>query len=236
LLSNGVRETILEVTQRIRTSDLRERKSYPMLMLRRPRLLIFDCDGVLINSQVIQCRKFIGVATKDMEAYVERAIGQTLPANFEEERDRLVDAAYRLELQAMAGVREAILKIGIPSCVASNAQTKRVCEVLELTGLLPIFAPNVFGADLVARPKPAPDLFLFAANSMEVEPAECLVIEDSAAGVRAAVSAGMPVVGYHGGSHCFDGYEGDLRVAGALMSFREMSELQGYISMLSDSR
>jgi HAD superfamily hydrolase (TIGR01509 family) len=227
-----------------------------MLMLRRPRLLIFDCDGVLINSQVIQCRidaavlaqlgypttaeelgrKFIGVATKDMEAYVERAIGQTLPANFEEERDRLVDAAYRLELQAMAGVREAILKIGIPSCVASNAQTKRVCEVLELTGLLPIFAPNVFGADLVARPKPAPDLFLFAANSMEVEPAECLVIEDSAAGVRAAVSAGMPVVGYHGGSHCFDGYEGDLRVAGALMSFREMFELQGYISMLSDSR
>ena len=171
-----------------------------------PELIIFDCDGVLIDSQVLQCqvdaaeltrlgypvtadelgRRFTGVATKDVQAHVEHILGRALPADFEEVRDRLVDAAYRSELQAIAGIWEVVAEIGLPACVASNAQTARLRDVLDLTMLLPLFAHNTFGADLVAQPKPAPDLFLLAAERMRVEPSRCIVIEDSATGVQAA--------------------------------------------------
>jgi beta-phosphoglucomutase-like phosphatase (HAD superfamily) len=115
-------------------------------------LVIFDSDGVLIDSQVIQCRidaaeltrlgfpvtaeelaqQFIGTATKDMKAHVETTLGRPLPNNFEATRDRLVDAAYRTELQAVAGVAEVLGRIGLPVCVASNAQLARLREVLAL--------------------------------------------------------------------------------------------------------
>jgi HAD superfamily hydrolase (TIGR01509 family) len=223
-----------------------------MLSLERPDLLIFDCDGVLIDSQVIQCRidaaeftrlgypvtadelarRFIGVATKEMQTQVEQVLGRNFPLGFEDERDRLVDAAYRSELKAIAGVREAVVEIGIPACVASNAQTSRLRQVLGLTDLLGFFEPNVFGADMVAHPKPAPDLFLFAADRMGVAPSQCLVIEDSTAGIEAAPAAGMPVVGFHGGGHCFEGYEIQLSAAGAAAVFREMRHLNALLGGL----
>jgi beta-phosphoglucomutase-like phosphatase (HAD superfamily) len=105
-------------------------------------------------------RQFIGTATRDMQAHVEAALGRPLPDDFETTRDRLVDAAYLTELRAVAGVPEMLSGIGLPICVASNAQLARLREVLELTGSLSFFEPRVFGADLVTRPKPAPDLFL----------------------------------------------------------------------------
>ena len=208
-------------------------------------LVIFDCDGVLIDSQVIQSRidaaeltrlgfpvtaeelaqQFIGTATKDMKAHVETTLGRPLPNNFETTRDHLVDAAYRTELQAVAGVAEVLGKIGLPVCVASNAQLARLREVLALTGLLTFFEPNVFGADLVARPKPAPDLFLHAAACLNASPSHCVVIEDSETGIRAAKAAGMQVLGFHGAGHCFPGYEEVLIAAGASAVFSSMGEL-----------
>ncbi len=111
---------------------------------RRPDLVIFDCDGVLVDSQVVQCRvdaaeltrlgfpvtaeelsrRFTGTATKDVQAYVEAALGRPLPEDFEAVRDGLVDAAYLTELQAVAGVAEVLEEIGLAVCVASNAQTR----------------------------------------------------------------------------------------------------------------
>ena len=220
-----------------------------MLAMHTTELIIFDCDGVLIDSQVLQCqvdaaeltrlgypitadelgRQFIGVATKDVQAHVERVLGRALPADFEEVRDRLVDAAYRSELKAIAGIREAVAEIGLPACVASNAQTARLRDVLDLTMLLPLFAPNTFGADLVAQPKPAPDLFLLAAERMRVDPSRCVVIEDSATGVQAARAAGMTVFGFLGGGHCFPGYGTHLSAAGAAVLFNNMRDLPALI-------
>jgi beta-phosphoglucomutase-like phosphatase (HAD superfamily) len=158
--------------------------------MRQPSLLIFDCDGVLIDSQAIQChvdaaeltrygypispealgRRFFGVATKQMQAEIERELGRTLPANFEARRNDLVEAAYRQKLKEISGVRESLEKIDLPVCVASNAATNRIQQVLGLTGLLSLFEPHLFGADLVPRPKPFPDLFLLAAERMGVPP------------------------------------------------------------------
>ena len=143
-----------------------------MVDRKTPALIIFDCDGVLIDSQVIQCRidaveltrlgftvtaeelarQFIGTATKDVQAHVETTLGRPLPSDFEVTRDRLVDAAYKTELRAVSGVAEMLGRIGLPVCVASNAQLARLREVLALTGLLTYFEPNVFGADLVPDP------------------------------------------------------------------------------------
>lgn len=220
---------------------------------KKPDLVIFDCDGVLIDSQVIQCRidaaeltrlgfpvtagelaqQFIGTATKDIQAHVEAALGRSFPDDFEETRDRLVDAAYRTELRAVAGVAEVLNEIGLPICVASNAQLARLREVLELTGLLPFFEPHVFGADLVSRPKPAPDLFLHAAACLGASPSRCLVIEDSETGIRAAKAAGMRVLGFHGGGHCYPGYEKRLTAAGAAAVFSSMGELLPLLNIVS---
>jgi HAD superfamily hydrolase (TIGR01509 family) len=217
-----------------------------MLPLSRPDLLIFDCDGVLIDSQHIQCRidaaefsrlgysvtadellrQFTGFTTKDMQAHVERVLGRSLSPDFGDQRVRLIDAAYQAELKIIPGVREMLAEIGLPSCVASNGRTFRVKRALALIDLLSLFEPHVFGADLVMQPKPAPELFLFAAARMGVPAARCLVIEDSVVGVRAAVAAGMPVLGFYGGGHCYEGYEADLSAAGAAAVFRDMRYLK----------
>jgi HAD superfamily hydrolase (TIGR01509 family) len=213
--------------------------------MRQPSLLIFDCDGVLIDSQAIQCqvdatelthygypispealgRRFFGVATKQMQAEIERELGRALPADFEARRDDLVEAAYRQNLKEISGIRECLAKIDLPVCVASNAETNRIRQVLGLTGLLSLFEPHLFGVDLVPRPKPFPDLFLLAAERMGVPPSGCLVIEDSVTGIQAATKAGMSVMGFHGGSHCFPGYERHLLEAGAIAVFDDMREL-----------
>jgi beta-phosphoglucomutase-like phosphatase (HAD superfamily) len=101
---------------------------------------------------------------------------------------------------------------------------------LSLTGLLPFFEPHLFSAEMVARGKPAPDLFLYAAERMGARPAGCLVIEDSEAGVRAGVAAGMQVFGFVGGSHCAPGHDLLLRRAGAALAFGKMTALPGLIA------
>jgi HAD superfamily hydrolase (TIGR01509 family) len=186
----------------------------------RPDLAIFDCDGVLIDSELIQrridaelftrfgypvtaaelVREFAGRTTADVRQQIETIIGKSLPADFGAQRMCLVDQAYRTEIKITAGVRETLAALRIPFCVASNARTFRLRHFLEMTGLLSLFEPNVFGADLVDRPKPAPDLFLFAAERMGVAPSRCLVIEDSAPGVTAAIAAGMRAIGFYGGA------------------------------------
>ena len=109
---------------------------------------------------------------------------------------------YAGDLKAIAGVAAAIAAIEAPKCVASSGTPEKIRHGLECAGLHDLLSPHIFSATQVKRGKPAPDLFLFAASEMGAAPGRCLVIEDSVAGVTAAVAAGMTVLGFHGGSHC----------------------------------
>ncbi|TMV86323.1 HAD family hydrolase [Thioclava sp. BHET1] len=187
-------------------------------------LVIFDCDGVLIDSEVISCsllikelrpygveidmpfvqRHFLGRAYPVMLREVRERFGVILPEAFEIEYRRALLAAFADHLEIVPGVREVLSRLGVACCVATSSSPERVRQSLMLTGLDDIFAGRVYTSSMVARGKPAPDLFLHAAAEMGVDPTACVVIEDSANGLRAARAAGMEVWHFTGGSHLRD--------------------------------
>ncbi len=183
--------------------------------------MIFDCDGVLIDSEIISARMlieelasldvhidldyvgrhFLGRSYPTVMAQIRREFGLDLPPGFEDQyRDRLLDA-FRRDLRVMPGVTDTVRDLGVPFCVATSSSPRRAQMSLALTGLTGAVGPRLFTASQVARGKPAPDLFLFAAATMRTDPARTLVIEDSLTGVRAALAAGMQVWRFTGGSH-----------------------------------
>jgi HAD superfamily hydrolase (TIGR01509 family) len=184
-------------------------------------LVIFDCDGVLVDSEPLANRvlhKLLGsiglrmTLEEVMHGYIgrtrqgcieltEEKLGRPVPASFVDDWNALLFETFRKELQPVPGVVELVGQLAVSFCVASNSSANRVRVSLGATGLLERFEGRVFTADEVARPKPAPDLFLHAARTMGFEPARCTVVEDSATGVRAAVAAGMAVLGYAGAAH-----------------------------------
>lgn len=187
----------------------------------RVDLVIFDCDGVLIDSEVISARmliaelqgygvemtmefvsrNFLGRSYPVVLKEVRERFGVALPERFEADyRGRLL-AAFARELKIVAGVVEVIAALDVPFCVATSSSPERVAHSLALVGLTETFGSRVYTASRVARSKPAPDLFLFVAAEFGVEPARCLVIEDSLNGVRAGLAAGMQVWRFVGGSH-----------------------------------
>jgi HAD superfamily hydrolase (TIGR01509 family) len=181
-------------------------------------LVIFDCDGVLVDSEriavCIMATVFERIGHPLTEAeIIERYVGQSATyaadirayarngsqRSWEEESELLYRDALVRELTPIDGVVEALDAITIPTCVASNGSHEKMRFTLGLTGLYERFAGRIFSASDVARGKPAPDLFLHAAAQMDVAPAACVVVEDSAHGVRAAHAAGMRVFSYAGG-------------------------------------
>ncbi|WP_414475039.1 HAD family hydrolase [Microvirga sp. M2] len=207
-------------------------------------LLIFDCDGVLVDSEPLASqvdadvltalglpytadeitRQFVGKSMRDMIGRIEADHGCTLPGDFAERVNSALFARFETDLKPIAGVGEAIRSLSHPRCVASSSAPERIALSLRVTGLADLF-DNVFSATQVARGKPAPDLFLFAARQMGARPEECLVIEDSPAGVQAAVAAGMRVIGFTGGGHCGPGHAEQLRRAGAPVTISNMADL-----------
>jgi HAD superfamily hydrolase (TIGR01509 family) len=189
--------------------------------MRRIDLVIFDCDGVLIDSEVISARMLIAELAGygiDMDmAFVSRHFlgrsypvvlrevrerwGLDLPARFEADYRARLLAAFEAGLQVMPGVVEAITALDRPYCLATSSSPERLRRSLEITGLAALFAGRSFTASEVANGKPAPDLFLHAAARMGADPAACLVIEDSLNGVRAGLAAGMEVWRFTGGTH-----------------------------------
>lgn len=186
-----------------------------------PGLVVFDCDGVLVDSEPIAMRvlldtltaagleldagiahdRFLGRSLASTVAILAADFGLTLdPAALAAMRARL-HAAFRAELRPIPGVAATLAALAPPVCVASSSQPERIELSLRLTGLWPWFEGRAFSATEVDRGKPAPDLFLHAARAMGFAPAECLVVEDSPAGVRAAQAGGMRVVGFVGGGH-----------------------------------
>ncbi|MFI2812227.1 HAD family hydrolase [Microbulbifer sp. JSM ZJ756] len=182
-------------------------------------LVIFDCDGVLVDSETIVCRvlaeemnklgmeataeeldeQFSGRPAKDCLLEIETRYGGPLPDHYFGNTERRIREAFHHELQPIAGIEDLLdhlLQVSLRSCVASSGSHEKMQLTLNKTGLFEYFNGRIFSADDVRRGKPWPDLFLHAAHTMGVEPHRCLVVEDSIAGVKAAVAAGMPVVGY----------------------------------------
>jgi HAD superfamily hydrolase (TIGR01509 family) len=208
-------------------------------------LIIFDCDGVLIDSEIVVCRiaaeeltrlgypittegvieRFAGRPDREMRAEIESDWGKPLPPDYTSRINQLVEEAYRHELRAIAGITDALDAIDVPVCVASSSFPEKLRMGLEVAGLYDRFTPNVISATLVAHGKPEPDVFLFAAGWMRVPPRSCVVIEDSTAGVRAGRRAGMRVFGFASGAHCGPGYRERLLEAGAELVFDNMTEL-----------
>ncbi len=182
-------------------------------------LIIFDCDGVLVDSEPIAnrvftrslnelgldwsytevCDRFIGLSMSRCLELIEQALGHAVPEGFLDELQRRTFEAFHGErLKAVPGVTEAIDALTTPFCVASSGELEKMRATLGMTGLLARFEGRMFSAEQVERGKPAPDLFLFAAASCGAEPDRCAVVEDSVPGVRAAVAARMTVFGYAG--------------------------------------
>jgi HAD superfamily hydrolase (TIGR01509 family) len=211
----------------------------------RISLVIFDCDGVLVDSEVIACREdaaclseagfpvtpeemarhFVGTSATSMLKTLAEQYKREPAANLNELRQARIVAALETELRPIPGVREAVSQLCVKRCIASSSPVHRIVRSLELTGLPEYFEGSVYSASMVARGKPAPDLFLYAAAQMKVDPSECVVIEDSPSGVIGAVAAGMRVIGFVGGSHCGSGQAERLRAAGADVVFASMADL-----------
>jgi HAD superfamily hydrolase (TIGR01509 family) len=218
-------------------------------------LVIFDCDGVLVDSEVISCRahaatltrhgypitadqvleRFLGVSDLEARLIVEAEIGRKLPDDFTSQVKQATLQCYADDLQPVPYAAEAVAAINLPKCVASSGTPEKIRHGLTCAGLYDILAPHIFSAGQVKRGKPAPDLFLFAAEQMKVPPARCMVIEDSVPGVTGARAAGMTVLGFHGGSHCRPGYADTLRAAGAAVTFNDMRQLAGLIGEIEPS-
>ena len=215
-------------------------------------LVIFDCDGVLVDSEVISCRahaqiltrhgyritadqvldRFLGVSDRDARQAVEAELGRSLPDDFEAQVKQATLQFYAGDLRAISHVADAIAAISQPKCVASSGTQEKIHHGLSCAGLYDRLAPHIFSASQVTRGKPAPDLFLFAAGQMQASPERCLVIEDSLPGIAGARAAGMTVLGFYGGSHCRPGHGAALRAAGAAMTFDDMRQLPALVAQI----
>ena len=203
------------------------------------RSVIFDCDGVLVDSEAISNRVLAGLLTEigipmTPEQSIETFMGRSwktvsayaaerggMPDGF---RRRYLDAmfaAFAEDLRPVPGIVAALDAITLPNCVASSASVEKMRFTLGHTGLWDRFEGRIFSATEVEHGKPAPDLFLHAAATMGWEPADCAVVEDSPAGVEAALRAGMTVFGYAGTTP-------PERLDGARV-FTDMAELPGLL-------
>jgi HAD superfamily hydrolase (TIGR01509 family) len=214
-------------------------------------VIIFDCNGVLVDSEQIAMavaaeefmgvgipltpelvmRYFFGRRPADMVASVEATIGRKLPANFESLITAAILWRLRKELRPMPHAAHALTWLRGPKCVASSSTPERIKVSLETTGLARFFA-HCFSASEVPNGKPAPDLFLHAASRMGIAARDCIVVEDSPAGVRAAAAAGMTAVGFVGGRHSGGDIGNQLIRAGARTLVADLRHLKGTVVAL----
>lgn len=210
-----------------------------------PSLVIFDCDGVLIDSEHLGCIAETRVFRRhglDMadDFIVNHCIGLSFKSSMKMVEDHFnwpvsdeciadilseTKHIFETELTATAGIADLLDRLTLPRCVASSSAPERLKHSLGLVGLYDRLAPHIFSATMVKNGKPAPDLFLHAAQKMGHAPETCVVIEDSFAGVTAAKAAGMTVIGFTGGSHVLPGLGARLVETGAMTAVDDMQEV-----------
>lgn len=216
-----------------------------------PSAVIFDCDGVLVDSEILAIeveivllaelgltyepaeygRRFLGLHDSAFREALDidcrAATGRPLPADFIERTHHQRQAACRERLREVAGAAQAIAALSTPKAVASSSGSAFLREKLALGGLLAAFDPHIYSADLVKHGKPHPDIFLHAAAKLGANPAACIAIEDSVNGVVSARAAGMEVWGFCGGGHMDGASARRLSEAGAARLVTDWSEAQG---------
>jgi HAD superfamily hydrolase (TIGR01509 family) len=208
------------------------------------QLVIFDCDGVLVDSERItntvfcamlnelglpvslpdMFEKFVGLSMPQCLDLITELLGRAPPDDFVPELRHRAEAALRSDINPIAGVSEVLKELRVPYCVASSGEHEKIRLTLGTTGLLRSFENRIFSVTDVANPKPAPDVFLFAARTLGVDPAACAVVEDTPTGVRAGVAAGMRVFGFSANTP-----QHRLREAGAHHVFSDMRQLTGLL-------
>ena len=221
-----------------------------------PELIIFDCDGVLVDSEIIAARAesemlakagfeitpeemaqdYAGLTFKDILLRIEKEHGLALQASLIDEAEKLVDQKLAREVRAIEGAAEAVVAVRVPKCICSNSSSERLRITLGRTGLLPFFADALFSAVETPskKPKPSPDVFLHAAATMKADPKRTFVIEDSVHGVIGACAAGMRVIGFTGASHTQPGHADALTEAGAETVIRRLADLESVIEALAE--
>ena len=209
------------------------------------KLVIFDCDGVLVDSEPISNRlladalteaglpttyqeartRYVGLSMTSCMALFEEQLGRPLPDGWLDELQKRTFERLAVDVQPVKGVEQVIRQAradGMAVCVASSGSLDKISLTLTATGLKSFFNPHIFSASMVARGKPHPDLFLHAAAEMGVDPLHTIVIEDSVPGVTAAAAAGMVSYAYAGDPHAD---EDALAAAGGTV-FSSMAEIQ----------
>ena len=214
--------------------------------------IIYDCDGTLIDSEHIAgtvCAealtsvgipmtmeqfntRFTGIPAARTWEILKAEIPFSLPEGFNEAINAEIYRRFETELHPIPGAAEAIATIGGNRAVASSTRLPQLKANLEKTGLAPLFGPHIYSATQVARGKPSPDVFLFAASQIGVDPAYAVVIEDSVAGVIAGRRAGMRVIGFHGASNGVTDLDAKLVEAGAAVVVSHMHELPDAVERL----
>lgn len=219
-------------------------------------LIIFDCDGVLVDSEIIAAQvesrllteagypisveemgeRFAGMTWRNILLQVEKEADIPLSASLLDKSEKLLDARLARDVKIIDGVRLALSRLTTQRCICSNSSTHRLDMMLDKVGLKPYFAPHIFSAKDLGpdRVKPKPDIFLHAAEKFNVSPGNVLVIEDSVHGIHGATAAGMRVVGFTGASHTYPSHADRLTDAGAETVISRMADLPAVVAALSE--
>ena len=219
-------------------------------------LIIFDCDGVLVDSEIIAAQvesrllteagypisveemgeRFAGMTWKNILLAVEKEANIPLSASLLDKSEQLLDARLARDVKIIDGVKFALARLATQRCICSNSSSHRLDMMLEKVGLKPYFAPHIYSAkDLGAdRVKPKPDIFLHAAEQFKVSPDKVLVLEDSVHGIHGAKAAGMRVVGFTGASHTYPSHADRLTDAGAETVISRMMDFPAVVAALGE--
>lgn len=219
-------------------------------------LIIFDCDGVLVDSEIIAAQvesrllteagypisveemgeRFAGMTWKNILLQVESEASIPFSASLLDKSEKLLDARLERDVKIIEGVKFALSRLTTPRCICSNSSSHRLDMMLTKVGLKPYFAPHIYSAkDLGAdRVKPKPDIFLHGAAQLGVSPDRAVVIEDSVHGVHGAKAAGMRVIGFTGASHTYPSHADRLTDAGAETVISRMQDLPAVIAAMAE--
>lgn len=209
--------------------------------------IIFDCDGVLVDTEIVSAEVMVALLKSlgqkiEIKYFLSEYTGKTFRAIFEDmtidprvDIDMLIknveERVYQ-DLRAIEGMGYLARKVDLPKAVVSNSNIWQIEKALTATKLLDVFEHR-FSASMVSKPKPSPDIYLHAAETLGKSPANCLAIEDSVSGCTSALSAGMNVIGFCGGQHITSSHRNELTKIGVPFIANSAIELEGLLEKVT---